>query len=243
MPKILAGSSDSINSNEGDWAILDIGFAHERSSSCLWFPRTEGEKPPKPMTFDQLKRRLRDELDREDKKDTPLHLLIEAPLSVAFTKREPLNPGEDISANPVGRSFERSKNKTRYWYSGLGCCVKVAAMYLMKELKDSRSSRQIVLYEGFVSFKSKVKAKAKMGKKNQKTLSSHEQDVIALWKAIQTISENLTANKEEGQKVRAKVGFVDTQVLQSAFKVAGMDFGVPPVIVPGKHKNGAKIYY
>ena len=135
----------------------------------------------------------------------PMNLLIEAPLSVAF----------DAEGNPVGRCIEKRGPDTRYWYVGLGCAVLTAATYLLRQLNESVSDRPVRLVEGFASFK--VGASRKR---------SHAEDVCKLrdraWfragaKGRVVAPENLTTKQGD--------------CLVSAFKVSGMDFGVPPVVV------------
>jgi hypothetical protein len=137
---------------------------------------------------------------------TPLNLLLEAPLSVSF----------GANGNPTGRSIERRGGQSRYWYVGLGCSVLVAATYLLRAIVDAQPPREIRLLEGLVSFKPKG------------VRSSHSRDVMNLrdvvWNGGSSggrivPSEQLAASK--------------TDRLMSAFKVADMDFGVPPVVAVG----------
>ena len=131
----------------------------------------------------------------------PVNLVIEAPLSVAF----------DMKGNPKGRKPEKHNGKTRYWYVGLGCSVLVAATYLMKALSEIQTKNEIRLFEGFVSFKSKEK------------ISNHSNDVLALRASIKNPSQETIVRPNE-MKMDA------SDVLSSAFKVSGMDYGVPPII-------------
>lgn len=137
--------------------------------------------------------------------DRPLNLLIEAPLSVAFNEH----------GNPTGRGIEKRENQTRYWYVGLGCSVLVAATYLLRALLDANPSREIRLFEGLASFKPKG------------VRSSHSNDVINLRKVIWD-------GGSMGFVVPAeKLAVSPKHELRSAFLVAGMDFGVPAVVVLG----------
>jgi hypothetical protein len=134
----------------------------------------------------------------------PINLVLEAPLSVAFDK----------NGNPKGRSIEKENQKTRYWYVGLGCTVMVAVMYMLKELERVCSDKEIRLFEGFVSFKEK------------QSRTSHLRDVLLLREVVKAplsfqeaivSAENLIMDKSD--------------VLQSAFIVAGRNYGIPPVIM------------
>ena len=137
-----------------------------------------------------------------------LNLVIEAPLSVVF----------DRNGNPKGRSIEKKGNRTRYWYYGPGCTVLVATTYFLKKLVDSKPAGNIRLFEGFVSYKDKGEA------------SDHVKDVILLRKSI------MSRNPLQYCKQPHELKLVDDDVLESAFKVAGMDFGIPPVIQGAKGK-------
>lgn len=162
-----------------------------------------GDGMPKDVSFSQLKAELGSLIAAGGE---PLNLLIEAPLSVAF----------NTTGNPTGRSVERRQDQTRYWYVGPGCSVLVAATYLLRSIHDARPDRDIRLFEGLVSFKPKG------------AQSSHRDDVLNLRKIIwegATQSgrivppEDLVASRED--------------TLLSAFLVAGMDFGIPAVVVIG----------
>jgi len=131
----------------------------------------------------------------------PLNLLIEAPLSVSFND----------SGNPTGRSVEKRGADTRYWYVSPGCSVLVAATYLLRSIQDTKPKRDIRLFEGLASFKPKdVKTKG-------------SEDVKVLRGIIEDPSKgNIVAPRN----LWVKPG----DVLYSAFRVAGMDFGIPPVV-------------
>lgn len=217
MAKIRAGSFDDVKALSNDWVIVDIGFSSKSETCALWRPNSSNEQTPLTCTFDKLVEELQIIASEGGKK--PLHLLIEAPLSVFFNEKH----------NPVHRSFEKRSvigedgkktTTTRYWYSGLGCCVMVAATYLMRALHDGKPTRDIVLFEGFVSFKHK-------GKK-----SDHKEDVKKLWRAVQTIG----AEKSRIKRTPGGEKWI------SAFAVAGMDFGAPPVIVTDEKPAKSQIY-
>src|SRR5262245_46072465 len=137
------------------------------------------------------------------KSTRPLNLTIEAPLSVAF----------DTSNNPTRRSIEKQAAKTRYWYNGLGCAVMVAAMYLVRKIHDECRNKEVRLFEGFVSYKDRS------GKSN------HRHDVQRLRQIVQNPAAN-TKSILDRDLLRAS----DNDKLTSAFCVAGIDCGIPPVI-------------
>jgi hypothetical protein len=135
----------------------------------------------------------------------PANLVIEAPLSVAF----------NASGNPVGRSVELRNGQSRYWYVGLGCSVLVAATYLLRAVTDACAHREVRLLEGLVSFKEKG------------VVSSHTEDVRNLRAVVWGVPSM-------GRIVPAEqLATSEAHVLQSAFAVAGMNYGVPPVVLVG----------
>ena len=132
------------------------------------------------------------------------NLVIEAPLSVCF----------DLKGNPKGRLIEqREGDKTsRYWYIGPGCVVMVAAMYLVRLIFDAESDGRVHLFEGFVSFK------------DRSVRSDHKQDVCALRKVVRDPAEFSDSIYSPEQLNDSN------DSLYSAFRVAGLDCGVPVVI-------------
>jgi len=139
------------------------------------------------------------------KQKGPINLIIEAPLSVCF----------DANHNPKGRTFEKRDSKTRYWYTGLGCAVMTAAMYLIRDIHEAMKDLpnvEIRLFEGFVSFKE--------GKTDDK------KDVRALREKIKN------AQQFQGSIYSAdELKFDESDELFSAFRVASLDCGIPAVIV------------
>jgi hypothetical protein len=162
-----------------------------------------GDGNPEEVAFSQLKARL---LEVVASDHGPLNLLVESPLSVAFNEH----------GNPTGRAIEKRESQTRYWYVGLGCSVLVAATYLLRAIHDANPRREIRLFEGLASFKRKG------------VRSSHSNDVINLRKVI------LDGGSTSGFVVPAEqLAASPKHQLHSAFLVAGMDFGVPAVVVLG----------
>lgn len=89
----------------------------------------------------------------------------------------------------------------------------VAATYLLRSISDLGSNGDVRLFEGFASFKPK-------GQK-----SSHANDVLGL-------RDIAWAKSDKGRIISPEqLGRHQYDKLESAFKVSGMDFGVPPVIV------------
>ena len=194
--QLQAGSSADVHRNSGTWAFIDIGFASNKASSGF----AVDDDSPVLLTFGDLKTRL---LAIACEPGDPLNVVIEAPLSVAFS----------AAGNPVGRTIEKRGSSARYWYLGLGCGVLVAATYLLRSLHDAPRARNIRLFEGLVSFKPKGVA------------SSHTADVQAL-RAVAWRMPGARGSIVEPEALRVHA----THSLHSAFVVAGLDFGVPPVV-------------
>jgi len=194
-----AGLVGEIHPASGDWAFVDVGFAREGKTGGLLL--NDGD--PCNLSFAELRREL---LGLASANGRPLNLVLEAPLSGAFTQ----------AGNPAGRSMEREGRDHRYWYAGLGCQVTVAAAYLLRGIVEERSEREVRLFEAFVSFKVKGQR------------SSHAQDVLAM----RSVVWNQPGHKGRVIQPDALLG-PHAHVVQSAFKVFGFDCGVPPVIVAG----------
>jgi hypothetical protein len=134
----------------------------------------------------------------------PVNLLIEAPLSVTF----------DCRGNPKGRSVERQGSNTRYWYAGLGCAVMVAALYLVRAIIRANPDADVRLFEGFVSFH------------DPGNRANHCADVTVLREVIDNPNEYSCAIVPSDS-----LKSDETDTLHSAFLVAGIDAGIPPIIM------------
>lgn len=160
------------------------------------------EQNPREITFSDM---LHDVGKFLSIQKTTTNLLLEAPLSVAFNKK----------GNPTGRCVEEHPAFTsrRYWYTGLGCITMVAATHLLRHVFSLELDSDVRLFEGFASFKPK-------GQK-----SSHAKDVLGL-------RDIAWSSSTKGRIVAPDSLHRQPQDrLESAFKVSGMDFGVPPVIL------------
>ena len=193
---IVPGTCDSAGRDSGEWVFVDIGFSRNRKSCGIAIDDSE----PCAVLYRDLEPLIAHELN---KGSSPLNLLIEAPLSVAF----------NADGNPTGRKIEKRGRDTRYWYVGAGAATLLAATHLLHRLHDTPARRKIRLFEGFASFKSKGSP------------SSHEADVAKLRRVVWGESEKGRIVGEEGLKMGGD------DILLSAFAVSGMDFGVPAVVV------------
>lgn len=159
MFHIRSGTVSESTRRSGQWAFVDIGFASGRRSCGIVVDDSEARA----LTFSDLQAEL---AALCTKGSSPLNLLIEAPLSVAF----------GANGNPTGRSVEKRGGQSRYWYVGLGCSVLVTATYLLRSIVELPPSREIRLFEGLVSFKTKGLP------------CSHTDDVIALREVAWTLN-------------------------------------------------------
>jgi hypothetical protein len=192
---VRAGTVDELQN--GALLVVDIGFA-ERARSSAW---ALDDADVQVGTFAQLVTAV---VRIVEKAGPPLNLIIEAPLSVAFS----------AAGNPTPRKPEvAEKNKRRSWYCGPGASVLIAATYLMRAVADASLAREIRLFEGFVSFKPKG------------TRSDHAGDVRRL-RSVARGRDDVRGEVLAIQRLRR----TDDDQLQSALAVAGMDFGVPAVV-------------
>lgn len=194
---IVAGTRGAARRDSGEWAFVDIGFSQSSRTCGIAIDDSE----PRNITYGDLTRQI---VGMLDKGSSPLNLLIEAPLSVAF----------NTDGNPTGRKIEvRSGERPRYWYLQAGAPMLLATTHLLRRLYDMNSVREIRLFEGFASFKSK------------RSRSSHTDDVSRLRSVAWGESERGRIVDREALKIR------NDDILLSAFAVSGMDFGVPVVVV------------
>lgn len=193
---IQAGVKPQIQWGDGNWIFLDIGFSHNKPSSGLLF----GDGVPQSRCFGCARRQI---VQRIREAKTTVNLVIEAPLSICF----------DSKGNPKGRRIEKQGSKTRYWYNGPGCAVMVAALYLIRDIKDAKQSTLVRLFEGFVSYK------------DRSTRSNDKEDVCLLRSVVRD-PRSFAESTFSPEELEADKG----DVLCSAFRVAGLDCGVPAVI-------------
>ncbi len=156
---------------------------------------------PEELRFNEATKKICDFIHLSAK---PVNLVIEAPLSVSF----------DAEGNPKGRSVEKQGGKIRYWYLGLGCTVLVAALYLVRSISDISTNAEVRLFEGFVSFK------------DRSVSSDHSRDVKLLREVVDS-PEKLSHFIVDPSSLKMD----PTDRLESAFRVAGIDAGVPPIIM------------
>jgi len=156
---IRPGSKEEIDSLSESFVLaIDLGFSKSRDSCGLAWKRGGSETATTGLLpFGKCIARVAELLEcRCDCGDTAV-LIVEAPLSGLFGKE----------GNPVERGgFERrvdassGKKTTRYWYSGPGAAMCLAAAFFLRELDrrlcQSQKVRNVVLYEGFIAFKSEA---------------------------------------------------------------------------------------
>ena len=138
--------------------------------------------------------------------DAPTNLVIEAPLSVCFN-----NDGNPTPRLRVEKVEVEGKTKYRRWHQA--CGIMVAAMHVIRAIADAGPKKPVRLFEGFVSYKVKGVA------------SDHCRDVRLLREVIEE-PERFATCIHSGESLRGD----PTNTIESAFKVCGLDCGVPAVI-------------
>jgi hypothetical protein len=195
---ILAGKKSEVCWGNGNWIFLDIGFSNSTKSCGYAF----GDETPQNLRYGDARRIIFDQIRKQN---GPINLIIEAPLSVCF----------DANHNPKGRKIEKRDSMRRYWYTGIGCAVMTAAMYLIRDIHEATkdlSNVEVCIFEGFVSFKEGG--------------TDHKTDVCALREKVKKAHQN-----QDSIFSADNLKLDESDELFSAFRVAGLDYGVPAVIV------------
>jgi len=201
---IVAGKASEVIWSEANWIFLDMGFSGAANARGRTCGLLIGEGEPQLASFSTAGQTI---VAKILSLHSTINLVIEAPLSICFR-----------NGNPTGRSVKKMKRETpRLWYVGAGCAVMVASMYLIRQIADANPPVTIRLFEGFVSYK------------DRSVTSDHKQDTILLREAIKD------RDKHSDCIVAAdKLKLHDDDVLSSAFRVMGLDCGVPAVIIGRK---------
>lgn len=193
---IRAGTISDLNIHDGLWIILDIGFS--KNPTC---GLQIGHRSRASVAFGEACNQITSAIahTRHDR----VHLVIEAPLSMTF----------DASGNPCPRAVEFHNGKTRAWYVGAGAVVGLAACYLMERVVavSNQVTKEIVLYEAFVSFKAGP--------------TDDLADVQLIYDTIRD-KESFPERLVTPDKFRQR----SSDTLRSAFSLMGLDIGIPIVI-------------
>ncbi len=192
--KLQAGSKSELLVTTHPWVILDIGFSQNKSCGLIL-----GSCEPICLNFGETCRAVADWINHQN---SPINLMIEAPLSMAF----------DLKDNPVPRKVEKLGSITRPWYSGPGATVLVAAIHLIAYLRDRCPDASIVLFEGFVSFKPRE------GK------SDHRWDANRLSESVRS-GPSASVEFWDEADLRA-----DGTTLMSVFVPCGFNPGIPAIV-------------
>ena len=139
---------------------VDLGFAQSSNESCGVAVSTNGKVGRlQCVSFGKCI----DDVAEVVKSNKKVVLIIEAPLSGVFDEaKNPISRGE-----LENKSSNSSINTSRYWYAGAGASICLGALFFLQMLRDqlqttSDEDLEVVLYEGFVTFKEKpVNKKAK----------------------------------------------------------------------------------
>ncbi len=135
--------------------------------------------------------------------------LMPSPLNLVL--EAPLSVTFDKDGNPAPRCIDRRNGKQRDWYRYAGPQMILSAAYLMRALVDCGIRRDVILFEGFVSLKTSKTKHAEDAKALKDVVWNRNQDCI--------ISPKRLKQRKSDR-------------IESSLKVMGMDFGIPPVIMP-----------
>ena len=189
---------DTMNPDSPPWVIIDLGFSGS-SRSCgitingsripdpLEGYRSTSSKPKRPgdKHYGMLCPAITEWLSTHYSPEKPgaINLMIEAPLSMAFTKRSA--SGDRLrgarQGNPIARIPDRLEGTDtngraqvhqRLWYTQPASGLMIASIRLIQELATALDGWDIRLFEGFVSFKKGDEPKG------------HWRDTRELWRAL-----------------------------------------------------------
>ena len=140
-PKIRAGCYEELVKPSGEWLFIDIGFS-SRKESCGFLKALlpEDNGCPGELRFDQLVNRVIEVAKAPC--SSPLNMMIEAPLSVAFNH----------AGNPAHRSADLREGKgPQGWWYNAGAITMIAAGRLLRKISECEAEREVRLFEGFLS--------------------------------------------------------------------------------------------
>ncbi|HEY9162855.1 MAG TPA: hypothetical protein VIS94_17395 [Desulfomonilia bacterium] len=195
--KIIPGQKKDIKEIEL-WFSIDMGFSTKNKTCGIFYPEGKKENIIYGNLFDEFKSFAKEEKNK-------IGLIIEAPLSYYL----------DEKGNPKGREKPKEKDgeKTRYWYTGSGSSVLIAALMLLKKIHDHKDDKKIVyLYEGFLSFK---------GRPDNEKKSNHYDDAEKLYEqrgeVIEPASDyigimSLLSNDENAKKAPSIIVSSESQI-------------------------------
>lgn len=197
---------------------VDLGFARSSNTSCGVVLSQGGKiEEPQTVSFGNCINYVVKVIQNNKK----VVLIIEAPLSGVFDEAmNPLSRGdfENKSTNPNIKT-------SRHWYTGAGASICLGAIFFLRMLHDKlqavkgEEDLEVVLYEGFVTFKEKsVSKKAKQ--------LSHGEDAELLMKCF------LGQHRREIENVDLVVG--GTATILSDIVTQSRNSQTPLIIVPIK---------
>ena len=139
---IFAGTAEQFSRDPEDWILVDSGFSGRQASGRVT-PSTGLRLPVWPVgrnvSWSEAKQLTSTFLSSRTR---PINVMLEAPLSVAFSD----------DGNPAPRAFEKSDNSSRYWYLQGGAVTLVSAAYMIGHWFKSNGP-DLHLFEAFLSFK------------------------------------------------------------------------------------------
>jgi hypothetical protein len=199
---IEAGNEKQLEWGEGNWIILDIGFSGARNARGRTCGLVIGNSEAEGANFAEATQRIVEYIAGTR---SLVNLVIEAPLSVCFS----------AAGLPTGRSIEWKGGEQRYWCTGPGCAVMVAAMYLIGAIREIPSPNIVRLFEAFISYKTRG------------TGSDHKREARLLRDAVR-YPRKFPARIIPAKDLKER----KDDDLHSAFRIMGLDCDVPAVIAP-----------
>lgn len=203
MARFVSGTQElRVDMRGGLVVAVDLGFAEQDETCGIAWRSGATTDEASCKTFGGCIRQIAELMAAE----TRSALIIEAPLSGCF----------NADGNPIARDYGetnangRSLESGRGWYYGAGASVALGAVFFLRRIRDllGRSEVTIMLFEGFVSFKTKK--------------SEHVDDARALLGAF-------VGNETRGHTVRAPTG----GEMVTALDVLGEKVqGAPLVLIP-----------
>ena len=206
---IVPGTIGDISLDTNEWLIIDIGYARSRPTNAIW----RSDEILRSVYFGQVKPLVIETAGLNP--DQPLHLAIEAPLSIAL----------DGDGEPTTRPCDEwlrpgaAEPDTRLWCDNAGASTLVLAELLLRDLHEENiGPRRIKLFEGHVSFKYNENHRPRF----PQARDNHQADVLAIKHEIEFRTDDNIFDE-------AKLRRLQNPILKSPFGFLNDDL-IPPVI-------------
>ena len=148
--KAIENAGDTEKLKDVSVMAIDVGFAQKGNKSCGIATNTGSKKQTaQRLSHAECVKGIVNWL----RTNGDAVVILEAPLSVAFSNDNPCPRGEFEQLRHEGKVIQ-----TRYWYSGPGACVTLGAMNILRHLHQTLKKENLTVHlaEGFVSFGSNL---------------------------------------------------------------------------------------